>query len=101
MTKPDNAITKQYADLLRVDNINLKFMPDAIEEIAEIAALENETSENIGARRLHTIMEYLLEDISFNASGVHPMIDVVIDRKYVREHLKSAIKRHDLKKYII
>mgnify|MGYP001161696810 CR=1 FL=1 len=101
LTKPDNAITKQYADLLRVDNINLKFMPDAIEEIAEIAALENETSENIGARRLHTIMEYLLEDISFNASGVHPMIDVVIDRKYVREHLKSAIKRHDLKKYII
>jgi len=87
--------------LLKVDNINLKFKPDAIEEIAEIAALENETSENIGARRLHTILEYLLEDISFNASGDHPMIDVVIDKKYVHEHLKTTIKKHDLKKYIL
>ncbi|HHW90515.1 MAG TPA: ATP-dependent protease ATPase subunit HslU [Clostridiales bacterium] len=101
LTKPDNAITKQYTELLKVDNINLKFKPDAIEEIAEIAALENETSENIGARRLHTILEYLLEDISFNASGDHPMIDVVIDKKYVHEHLKTTIKKHDLKKYIL
>ncbi|HEY8419346.1 MAG TPA: ATP-dependent protease ATPase subunit HslU [Clostridia bacterium] len=101
LTKTDNAVTKQYMELLRVDNINLKFEPDAIEEIAEIAVLENETSENIGARRLHTIMESLLEDVSFNASGEHPMVDVVIDKKYVQEHLKTAIKKHDLKKYII
>ncbi|HEY8423876.1 MAG TPA: ATP-dependent protease ATPase subunit HslU [Clostridia bacterium] len=101
LTKTDNAVTKQYIDLLKVDNINLKFEPDAIEEIAEIAVLENETSENIGARRLHTIMETLLEDISFNASGDHPMIDMVIDKNYVREHLNTTIKKHDLKKYII
>lgn len=101
LTKTDNAVTKQYAELLKVDNINLKFEPSAIEEIAEIAELENSTSENIGARRLHTIMEHLLEDISFNASGDHPMIDVIIDKKYVHDHLKTTIKRHDLKKYII
>lgn len=101
LTKPDNAITKQYTSLLQVDNIKLNFKKDAIEEIAEVAALENETSENIGARRLHTILECLLEDISFNASGEHPMIEVPIDKKYVDEHLKTTIKKHDLKKYIL
>ncbi len=101
LTKPDNAVTKQYTSLLEVDKIKLNFKKDAIEEIAEIAALENETSENIGARRLHTILEYLLEDISFNASGEHPMIEIVIDKKYVDEHLKTTIRKHDLKKYIL
>ncbi|HEY8389480.1 MAG TPA: ATP-dependent protease ATPase subunit HslU, partial [Clostridia bacterium] len=101
LTKTDNAITKQYVSLLEVDNVRLIFKDDAIAEIAEIAALENETSENIGARRLHTILEYLLEDISFNAGGDHPMVDVVIDKKYVDEHLKNTIKKYDLKKYIL
>lgn len=101
LTKPDNAITKQYASLLSVDKIKLVFKPDAIEEIAQIATIENETSENIGARRLHTIMEGLLEDISFNASGEYPQTEIIIDKKYVDEHLKTTIKKHDLKKYIL
>ncbi|MCL2370603.1 MAG: ATP-dependent protease ATPase subunit HslU [Firmicutes bacterium] len=101
LTKPENAITRQYAYLLAVDNINLLFSKDAITEISKIAVLENMTTEDIGARRLHTIMESLLEDVSFNASGEHPMIDVQIDKKYVQDHLKSTTKKHDLKKYIL
>lgn len=101
LTAPQNAITKQYTTLLEVDKVTLRFEKSAIEEISRIAVLENETSEDIGARRLHTIMENLLEDISFNASGDHPMIDVKIDKKYVIDHLSKAIKKHDLKKYIL
>lgn len=100
-TVPENAITRQYAYMLGVDNINLSFTNDAIEEMASIAELENETGEDIGARRLHTIMETLLEDLSFNAGGDHPVIDVVIDKKYVDEHLSTEVRRHDLKKYIL
>ncbi len=100
-TVPDNAITKQYAALMKVDNINLEFTRDAIEEMSKVAVAENETTEDIGARRLHTIMESLLEDVSFNASGDHPMIDVVIDAKYVKDHLSKQIKKHDLRKFIL
>ena len=100
-TVPENAITRQYKYMLGVDNINLSFTDDAIEEMAEIAALENETGEDIGARRLHTIMESLLEDLSFNAGGDHPVVDVVIDKKYVDEHLSKQVKKHDLKKFIL
>ena len=69
------------------------FKPDAIEEIASIAAKENETIENIGARRLHTVLEATLEDISFNATGNHPMTDVVIDKDYVVTHCAESKKR--------
>ena len=100
-TVPDNAITKQYAAMLKVDNINLDFTQDAIEEMSKVAVAENETTEDIGARRLHTIMESLLEDVSFNASGDHPMVDVKIDAKYVKEHLSQQIKKHDLRKFIL
>lgn len=100
LTEPENAVTRQYAALLEVDNIKLSFKQDAIEEMSRIAVTENETGEDIGARRLHTVMESLLEDISFNANGEHPMIDVEIDSRYVREHLSAAM-RHDLKKYIL
>lgn len=100
-TVPDNAITRQYWHMLHVDNINLIFTDDAIQEMSELAALENETSEDIGARRLHTIMESLLEDLSFNAGGDHPMVDVTIDKKYVDEHLSKEVRKHDLKKYIL
>ena len=72
LTQPQNAITSQYEKLLAVDNIDLKFTDDAIEEIASISEDMNATSEDIGARRLHTVMEYLLEDISFNAGGDYP-----------------------------
>lgn len=101
LTQPKNAVTMQYAKLLEVDNINLKFTDEALEEIAEIAEAENETQENIGARRLHTIIEMLLEDISYNATGEHPMLDVVIDKAYVQKAFSETKKKFDLKKYIL
>ena len=72
-----------------------------MDEIATLAANENETSEDLGARRLHTIMEALLEDISFNATGEHPMTTVEIDKEYVQKAFKDKNKRFDLKKYIL
>ena len=101
LTQPQNAITAQYGKLLAVDNIDLHFTDDAIEEIAQISADMNATSEDIGARRLHTVMEYLLEDISFNAGGDYPTVTVTIDRKYVDEHLDKVISDRDLKKYVL
>lgn len=101
LAEPKNSVTLQYASILKVDNIDLKFTDDALDEIAEMAETENETSENIGARRLHTIMELLLEDISFNATGEHPMLEVVIDRNYVQNAFKETKKKFDLKKYIL
>lgn len=102
LTQPQNAITSQYSTLLQVDNINLIFTADAIERIAEISEEINSTSEDIGARRLHTVMEYLLEDLSFNAcGGDYPMVDVTIDKKYVESHLEKIISSRDLKKYVL
>ena len=101
LKEPKNSIIFQYSNLLKVDNIELNFTDDALEEMASIAAIENETSENIGARRLHTIMERLLEDISFNASGDYPLQTLNIDSAYVKNVFKDNIKSHDLKKYII
>ena len=101
LTQPQNAITTQYGKLLGVDNIDLKFTDDAIEEIASVSAEMNATSEDIGARRLHTVMEYLLEDISFNAGGDYPTVEVKIDKKYVDEHLEKMMKNRDLKKYVL
>ena len=101
LTQTENAITRQYAAMLGVDNINLLFDDDAIRLLAEIAVDDNNVKEDIGARRLHTIMESLLEDLSFNASGDHPMVDVKIDKKYVSDHLGDPVRRHDLKKYIL
>lgn len=102
LTQPQNAITMQYAVLLSVDNIDLKFQPDAIEKIAEIAEDANATSEDIGARRLHTVMEYLLEDISYNAGGNdYPIVTLNIDAAYVEDHLSKMIKSRDMRKYII
>ena len=101
LTKPKNAITTQYATLLAVDNIRLEFTSDAIERIAELSAEINATSEDIGARRLHTVMENLVEDISFNAGDDIPLTKVVIDGKYVDEHLSSVIKQQSVEKYIL
>ena len=100
LTKPHNAIIKQYTAMLETDNIHLSFDDSAIHAIAEHAYYANENSENIGARRLHTIVENLLEDISFNATGDHPMIEVTIDEKYVEEHL-SKNGANDVSRYII
>jgi ATP-dependent HslUV protease ATP-binding subunit HslU len=101
LKEPKNAMTLQYTELLKVDSIDLSFTDDALEEIAEIAEKENETSENIGARRLHTIMESILEDISFNANGDHPLMQLVIDRAYVQKVMSSTIKKYDLTKYVL
>ncbi len=102
LTNTEHSITQQYALLLAVDNIDLKFTKDAIEAIAEISEEINLTSEDIGARRLHTVMEFLLEDISFNAGGGdYPVVTVEIDRKYVEEHLAKITKDRDLKKYVL
>ena len=101
LTQPKNALTLQYTQMLKTDNINLNFSEAALQEIARIAEQENETSENIGARRLHTIMEFLLEDISFNADGKHPMLDVNVDTEYVAKAFSEASKKYDLKKYIL
>ncbi len=102
LTNTEHSLTQQYAVLLAVDNIDLKFTPDAIEAIAEISEEINLTSEDIGARRLHTVMEYLLEDISFNAGGGdYPVIPVEINRAYVEEHLKNMTSDRNLKKYVL
>ena len=101
LTEPKNAITLQYQELLKVDNVNIIFKEDALKEIARYAEEENETSENLGARRLHTVIELLLEDISYNAGGNHPMTDVIIDKKYVTEAFKNFDKDHDLRKYVL
>ena len=101
LTQPQNAITTQYAKLLKVENIDLVFTDDAIDAVAQISADVNSTREDIGARRLHTVMEHLLEDISFNAGGDYPEFTVTIDKKYVEEHLETMIRNRDLKKYVL
>ena len=101
LTQPQNAIIKQYQELLKVDNINLIFENDALEAIATLAEKENQNSENIGARRLHTILEQLLLDLSFNAGSNDGVVDVVINKEYVENTFKGTTKEFDLKKYII
>ncbi|RKQ63293.1 ATP-dependent HslUV protease ATP-binding subunit HslU [Thermovibrio guaymasensis] len=100
LTEPKNALTKQYKALLETEGVEIEFTPDGIEEIARIAEEANTKAENIGARRLHTVMEKLLEEISFNAPEMKGQ-KVVIDREYVREKLSRVIEDEDLTKYIL
>lgn len=101
LTQPENAVTKQYAALLSADNVRLSFTDEALDEIAKYAYLANENQENIGARRLHTVLENLLDDISFNANGQHPVIDLAIDAAYVSERLHHEFTDEDIHKYIL
>ena len=101
LTQPKNAITMQQAELLKVDNIDLHFDKEALQEIARIAELENENHENIGARRLHTIMETLLDEISFEADGNYPMSKVVITKELVLKVLEHTVKKYDITRYIM
>ena len=101
LTQTDNALTKQYAALLAVDHVHLHFDESALDALSLAAYVANETNEDIGARRLHTIFEQLLEDISFNAGGDMPDVDVNINGDYVREHLGEAARAQDLKRYIL
>ena len=100
LTVPENAIIKQNQALLATEGINLVFSEDAIDEIAGMAYLMNEQTENIGARRLHTIMENLLEEISFEVPEMEGE-PLVIDREYVRNRFSDTIDKDDVDKYII
>jgi ATP-dependent HslUV protease ATP-binding subunit HslU len=100
LTEPKNALIKQYKALLETEGIRLSFGEDAIAEIAEIASLVNQRMENIGARRLHTIMERLLDEISFDAPDRREK-EVNVDAKYVRDKLAQIIKDEDLSRYIL
>jgi ATP-dependent HslUV protease ATP-binding subunit HslU len=100
LTEPKNALIKQYEALLETEGVHLKFAADAIEEIALIASNVNEQMENIGARRLHTILERLLDEVSFSAPEMHGQ-DVAIDANYVRERLEPILKNEDLSRYIL
>jgi ATP-dependent HslUV protease ATP-binding subunit HslU len=100
LTEPKNALIKQNVELLATEEIVISFTGDAIEEIAEIAALVNERTENIGARRLHTIMERLLDDISFDAPEKKGA-KISINAAYVSERLSDIVKSEDLSRYIL
>ncbi len=100
LTEPKNALTKQYVALLDTEGVHLDFTEDAIEEIARTAMTVNEQTENIGARRLHTIMEKLLEKISFEAPDMNEK-SVTVDAAYVTEQLSSIVKDQDLSRYIL
>ena len=100
LTEPKNALIKQYEALLETEGVHLKFGVGAIEEIARIASDVNDRMENIGARRLHTILERLLDDVSFAAPEMHGK-EVAIDAEYVRERLTPILKNEDLSRYIL
>ncbi|PZT56002.1 ATP-dependent protease ATPase subunit HslU [Paenibacillus silvae] len=100
LTEPQNALTKQYVDLLRTENIEIEFSDEAIREIAKLAESVNQNTENIGARRLHTILEKLLEDLSFEAPEL-TLEHMVITPEYVREKLNDIATDRDLSQYIL
>ncbi len=100
LTEPRNALLKQYSALLGADGVHLEFAPDGIEEIARLAQQVNEQTENIGARRLHTIVEKLLDEVSFAAPEVSEN-HVLVNADYVRERLGELVKNEDLSRYIL
>ncbi|MBQ6440882.1 MAG: ATP-dependent protease ATPase subunit HslU [Mogibacterium sp.] len=100
LTVPENAVTKQQKALLETEGVSVEFTDDAIDEIANLAYLMNEETENIGARRLHTILEILLEDVSYNLPDPE-MTEVLINREYVLDKLGAKIKEVDVDKYIL
>jgi len=100
LTEPQNALLLQYIALLRTEGVNLSFDDSAVDEIARIAEEVNSRTENIGARRLHTLMEYLLEDILFNAPDIEEK-NVTIDSGFVKERLKDVVADEDLSRYIL
>jgi len=100
LTEPQNALIKQYIGLLQTEGVKIEFSQDAIEEIASLAVQVNDRAENIGARRLFTIMEKLLEELSFEAPGLQ-VKDYKIDAKYVKERLNDIVKSEDLSRYIL
>ena len=100
LKEPDNSLIKQYKELLKTENVNLKFTDDGIDTLAKISAEVNSSVENIGARRLHTIIEKVLDDISFNATD-RSGETITIDGKYVQNNLGNLVKDTDLSKFIL
>ncbi|HXG04341.1 MAG TPA: ATP-dependent protease ATPase subunit HslU [Candidatus Binatia bacterium] len=100
LTEPRNALIRQYVELLGTENVTLRFTPDAIEAVAELAMRVNEATENIGARRLYTIMEKLLEEVSFTAPDL-PGKEILIDADYVHARLADLTRDQDLSRYIL
>jgi ATP-dependent HslUV protease ATP-binding subunit HslU len=100
LTEPKNALVTQYKALLKTEGIDLRFDGSAIEEIASLASKVNESMENIGARRLHTVMEKLLDEISFDAPDMKEKT-AAIDRKYVSEKLMDILEDENLSRYIL
>jgi ATP-dependent HslUV protease ATP-binding subunit HslU len=100
LIEPKNSLIKQYTALIETEGIKISFSEDAIDEIVRVAAYVNQQSENIGARRLATVMEKILEDISFTAPEL-PQKEITIDKNYVNDKLIDIIKDKDLSMYIL
>jgi ATP-dependent protease HslVU, ATPase subunit len=100
LTEPENALVKQYTALIETEGVKVQFTDEAIREIARLAAEVNRQTEDIGARRLHTVMEKLLEDLSFEAPDIN-LETVVITAEYVREKLRDIVEDRDLRQYIL
>jgi ATP-dependent HslUV protease ATP-binding subunit HslU len=100
LTEPDASLTSQYKALLATEGVKVDFSPEGVQRIAEIAAHVNERTENIGARRLHTVMERLLENVSYDASEQDGQ-SLTVDEQYVDQHLGNLVKDEDLSRYIL
>jgi ATP-dependent HslUV protease ATP-binding subunit HslU len=100
LTEPETALTKQYSALLSTEGVQLEFTPDAVAEIARLAVEVNATTENIGARRLSTLMERLLDEVSFEAPDMAG-VELTVDGEYVRRTLAGIVKDQDLSRYVL
>jgi ATP-dependent HslUV protease ATP-binding subunit HslU len=100
LTEPKNALVRQYTALLGTEGVRIEFTPDAIDRIADVATMVNERTENIGARRLHTVMEKLLDNVSFDAPDLTEK-SLTIDAAYVDRMLSEIAKNEDLSRYIL
>ena len=100
LTEPDNAVLKQYKELLAVDGVKLDFTDEAIDEIARVSFEQNESSENLGARRLHAVLEALLKDVLYEADD-NQTEEINVDKAYVEEHLATTLKERNLRRFII
>jgi len=101
LTNPRNALTKQYQALMETEGVRLHFQPEALAEIARIACQVNEEVENIGARRLHTILSTLLEDMLFQVPDLDPTLEFTVSADVVRQKLGTIVQQKDLSRYIL
>jgi ATP-dependent HslUV protease ATP-binding subunit HslU len=104
LSEPHASLTEQYRELLKTEGLGIEFLPDGIKRLAEIAWQVNEKTENIGARRLHTLLERLLEEVSFSAgdmAGAQNGVAIRIDADYVNSHLGELAQNEDLSRYIL